>query len=365
VFRAEAGLLRRQGHAVREYTQDNRELASGASPRIAIETVWSARSARMLRQVLREFRPDVAHFHNTFPLISPSAYYACQAAGVPVVQTLHHYRWGCPKATFYRDGHVCEDCLGKPMAWPAAVHGCYRGSRPTSAVIGLMNATHRLIGTWQTRVDRYIALSQFQRTRLIATGLPATRIAVKANFVEPDPGASDCHQAFMLFVGRLIPEKGIHTLLRAWRMLDGTVPLKIVGDGPPPGVLSDGIEWLGRRPHAEVEDLMGRAAALLVPSEWYEPFGLVAIEALARGTPVIAARAGALPEIVEHGRTGLLFTPASADELAAHVRWAATNSSQLAELGRAARRAFETRYTAATNYANLIDIYRQALGARQ
>jgi len=367
VFRAEAELLRRRGHAVCEYTVDNASIGAAPQARLAVETVWSAGSARRLGQVLREFRPDVAHFHNTFPLISPAAYYACQSASVAVVQTLHHYRWGCPKATLYRGGRVCEDCLGKLVAWPGAVHGCYRDSRATSAVIGVMNATHRLLGTWQARVNRYIALSQFQRSKLMAAGLPGQRIAVKGNFVDPDPGPSDCRESYLLYVGRLIPEKGILTLLKAWRMLGEDVPLKVVGDGALAGEVAraaaaiPGVEWLGSRTSAEVLDLMGRAQAVIVPSEWHEPFGLVAIEAFAKGTPVIAARAGALPEIVEHGHTGLLFARGSAEDLSASVRWAAGHASDLEAMGRAARQSFERSYTSERNYASLIGIYRQAL----
>jgi glycosyltransferase involved in cell wall biosynthesis len=367
VFRAEVELLRRRGHAVCVYTVDNATIGGGPRARLALETVWSPGSARKLGQVLREFRPDVAHFHNTFPLISPAAYYACQSADVAVVQTLHHYRWGCPKATLYRDGRVCEDCLGKLVAWPGALHGCYRDSRATSAVIGVMNATHSLLGTWQGRVSRYIALSQFQRSKLMAAGLPGPRIAVKGNFVDPDPGPGDCRESYLLYVGRLIPEKGVLTLLKAWRKLGGEVPLKIVGDGVLAGGVAStaaavpGVEWLGSRTSTEVLELMGRARALIVPSEWHEPFGLVAIEAFAKGTPVIAARAGALPEIVDHGHTGLLFTRGSAEDLLGAVRWAASHASDLTAMGRAARQKFERSYTSERNYASLIGIYRQAL----
>ncbi len=371
VVRAETALLRSRGHAVRVHTEDNRAIASRPTPRVAFETVWSARAARSIGRVLREFRPDVAHFHNTFPLISPSAYYACQLAGVAVVQTVHHYRWGCPAATLYRDGHICEDCLGKAVAWPAAVHGCYHGSRPTSAVIGAMNAVHELAGTWRTRVDRYIALSHFQRRKLLAAGLPAGLVEVKGNFVDPDPGIGERRAAHMLFVGRLVPEKGIGTLLRAWQAANGTLPaLQIVGDGALAETVSrasrdvPGVEWLGQRTTAEVQVLMGQAAALLVPSEWHEPFGLVAIEAFARGTPVIAARSGALPEIVEHGRTGLLFPAADADAVVSQVRWAAAHPLELTGMGRAGRQVFEQEYTASSNYAQLLDIYRRTLDAR-
>ena len=187
--------------------------------------------------------------------------------------------------------------------------------------------------------------------------------------MDPDPGVSEHHLGYMLYVGRLVEEKGVATLLRAWRMLSGTVPLnlKIVGDGPLAGLVSHavlevpGVEWLGRRTPAEVRALMGGAAALIVPSEWHEPFGLVAIEAFARGTPVLAARSGALPEIVESGRTGLLFAPASPQALLSQVCWAVDHPPQLAEMGRAARETFEHSYTPENNYAQLSDIYRAAL----
>ena len=369
VFRAEVELLRQRGHAVRQFTVDNRTITAGLNPTVALETIWSRRSARALAKILREFRPDITHFHNTFPLISPSAYYVCRAAQVGVVQTLHNYRLGCPKATLYRDGHICEDCLGKTLAVSGAVHGCYRASRAATAVVALMNATHRLVGTWRSVVDSYIALSEFQRSKLIGAGLPAAKIAVKGNFVDPDPGPSDQHLPHMVFVGRLTPEKGVITLLDAWRYLHNRVSLKIIGDGPLAGDVAEavrgvgGIEWLGARPVAETHALIGRAAAIIVPSAWHEPFGLVAIEAFARGTPVIAARSGALTEIVQEQRSGLTFSPGSATELAALVDWAATHPVEIANLGRGARRAFERSYTAERNYAVLASIYADTLRA--
>src|SRR5262249_14632116 len=181
------------------------------------------------------------------------------------------------------------------------------------------------------------------------------------------PGPSDCHESYLLYVGRLIPEKGILTLLKAWRMLSEEVPLKIVGDGALAGEVSRssaalaGVEWLGSPKSAGGLGVMRRARALIVPSEWHEAFGLVAIEAFAKGTPVIAARAGALPEIVDHGQTGLLFARGSAEDLSASVRWAAGHASDLAAMGRAARQSFERSYTSERNYASLIGIYRQAL----
>src|SRR5262249_18273372 len=148
---AEAQQLELHGHSVLRYSRHNDELKGKSTLRIVgagIGTVWSRRSYGDLEDVLRQHKPDVAHFHNTMPLISPSAYYACHRQGVRVVQTLHNYRLVCPAATFLREGRLCEDCLGRKVAWPAVLHGCYRKSRPASTAVAAMLATHRALRTW-------------------------------------------------------------------------------------------------------------------------------------------------------------------------------------------------------------------------
>ena len=300
VFAAEGALLEERGHDVERFTISN-DLINGMSrTALAASTIWNRDSYRTLRARFRATRPDVAHFHNTFPLLSPSALSAARDEGVPVVQTLHNDRLLCVNALLFRDGHICNDCLGHRVPWQGVAHGCYRGSRLASGAVATMIALHRARGTWMNDVDVYIALTEFARRTFIAGGLPADRIVVKPNFVHPDPGLGDASGNFALFVGRLVPEKGIRTLIDAWQHIGVKVPLRIVGDGPlAPEVAAAaaqcaGITWLGRHPRAEVLALMRAATLLIFPSTWYEGFGMTVAEALAVGLPVVASRVGGM-----------------------------------------------------------------------
>ena len=237
VFVAEGVLLRKFGHKILEYTKDNQAIGHMSRLALLADTLWSRRAYAELREILRRRRPELVHFHNTFPLISPAAYYAAMAEGVPVVQTLHNYRLLCANGMLFRSGRPCEDCISKTLPWPAVAYACYRDSRAASGVVATMQSVHGLLGTWARKVDRYIALTRFAKAAFVRGGLPANRITVKPNFV-PDPGlpARDApSRRGALFVGRLSEEKGLETLATAWRNLD--LPLKVLGDGPLMGTL--------------------------------------------------------------------------------------------------------------------------------
>lgn len=224
---AEVRLLRRAGYSVLEYSRSNSEI-SGSSLLVqlslASETLWSRRAYRDLHVLLSKEKPDVAHFHNIFPLISPSACYACADAGVPLVQTLHNYRLLCPAATFFREGRPCEGCIRRGVAWPGILHACYRNSRSASAVTAAMAAMHRAMRTWTNRVGVYISLSEFARNKFVEGGLPIEKIVVKPNFVEHDPAPKPPGGHYVLYLGRLSEEKGIRVLLGAWRQLPERIP---------------------------------------------------------------------------------------------------------------------------------------------
>lgn len=360
---AEERLLREMGHLVEVYEENNDRVAALGQVNMALRTVWSTEAYKTVKQRLTGSSYDVVHVQNFFPLISPSVYYAAKAEGVPVVQSLRNYRLLCPNGLFFRDGNVCEDCLGKWVPWPAMLHSCYRDSRAATGATATMLTVHRALQTWMTMVDVYIALTEFAREKFIQGGLPAEKIFVRPNFVHPDPGTGQGSGGYALFVGRLSVEKGLDTLLAAWEHLGGQMPLKIVGDGPLANQVVEAtkrlpqVEWLGRRPMQEVYALMGEAMMLIFPSKWYETFGRVAVEAFAKGTPVIAANIGAIAELIEHGRTGLHFRPGDSKDLAAQVEWALAHPRELAQMRQEARAEYEAKYTAKQNYRRLMELY--------
>ena len=363
---AEVAMLRSHGHEVIQYTISNDEIDSMPRLTLAARTIWSGTSYSAMRTLFRNARPDVVHFHNTFPLISPAAYYAARREGVAVVQTLHNHRLLCCNAILFREGQVCRDCVGTTVPWRGVVRGCYRGSRVASLGVASMIGMHKAAGTWRHAVDLYIALSQSSRTNFIEAGFAEDKIAVKPHFVFPDPGMGPGGGRYCLYVGRLSEEKGLLTLVRAWQQLGAPMRLAIVGDGPMlPAVQAAAtenasIQLLGACSQDAVYDLIGQAEILIAPSECHETFGRVVAEAFAKGTPVLAARIGALAELVEDGRNGRLFEPGNAHDLAQKVQSLIGDGDQLRHMREAARRTFERDFTADSNHATLVRLYRKA-----
>jgi len=367
-------MLERAGHEVIAYRRSNWDAEAYNRIRLlglAKRTVWSSDSRRDFSELLRREKPDLVHVHNTFVMISPSIYSACHEAKVPVVQTLHNYRLLCLAANFFRDGEVCEQCLGASL-WPGVEHACYRRSYSASAVVAVMLTSHRLRHTWDREVAGFIALSQFARNKFIEGGLPRDKIFVKPNFVSPDPGARTSLGDYALFVGRLSPRKRVDTVLAAWKRLPRSIPLHIVGDGSAreqlqAEALREGltnVEFKGQLPREQTLAAINRARFLVFASEWYENFPVTIAESFACSTPVICSRLGAMQEIVSDGRTGLHFAPADAEDLAAKVEWAWIHPHEMREMGVQARAEYESKYTAEKNYPLLMEIYNRARQGR-
>ena len=351
VVAAEKRLLEEAGLSVAQVLFDNpgprTSRVSAAPLSQGLSAIWSRGAASRVRAAIKENASQVVHVHNTFVAASPSVYGAAEACGVPVVQTLHNYRLVCPAATVYRSGRPCTDCLGRTIAWPAVVHSCYRASRAQSAVVAATLAVGRARGTYSRRIGAYLALTKFQRDLLVQGGLPADKVEVVPNFLEPDPGVGSGPRSGFLYIGRLSEDKGVPTLLRAAAAVPGMV--RIAGRGPlsPQVDAAAGtgdVEVLGRLEKDAVFDQLRRATAMVLPSVWYEGFPVSVLEAYATGTPVIASRIGSLAEIVEDGVTGLLASPGDARELADRLLWASNHPDQMRRRGFSARQAYETRY---------------------
>ena len=320
---------------------------------------------------MRRSKAEVAHFHNWLPQISPAGFYGARRAGAAVVQTLHNYRWTCPKGILFRDGQVCEDCVGMSLPWPAIRHSCYRDSRVGSAFLTATFGLHNKLRTTTTAIDAFIAPGPFIKSKLAAAGIPIERIYVKPNFLTSDPGPGAGDGAYFMYLGRLSPEKKVDTLLNAWRLLDAWVPLKISGTGPLRPMVEAAaaqdprIEYLGFAPDEALDGLVGGARALIFTSGTYEAQPMVILETFAKGTPVIAARLGSMESLVEDGVTGRHFRPGDPADLARVVEELAGPATDIVTLRSNARNKFLNNFTPGPNYDLLMEIYEESIRLRK
>lgn len=368
VFREEAQLLRAAGHHVVTMSADNAAIESNGAMGDCLRSVWNRGFAGRVAEMVRQHDCDVAHFHNTLPIVSPASLRAARAAGAAVVATLHNYRMVCPSATLFRDGAVCESCTGKWFPWRGVANGCYRGSKLATAAVGLTTAVHHAIGTWRRQVDRFLVLSDFARDKFAEAGFPDDKMVVKPNFVAPFSGARGRRDS-VLFIGRLSAEKGIDTLLRA-AMFAPDLSVRIAGDGP----LADqvgaaanrlpNVTWLGNCNRERINEELGRAVCLAFPSQWYEGMPMTILEAFAARVPVVASRCGALPEIVEDGVGGLLVPTGDSKALGRAARRILQAPELRAELSEGAFTAYQNRYSPNLNLLMLERVYADALSQR-
>jgi glycosyltransferase involved in cell wall biosynthesis len=373
VVRLEKELLRSRGHDVRELIVSTSQL-KGANPlrllESAVSSVWSGKSYESVAIEVRAFRPDVVHIHNTFPLLSPSVYYAVRRNGACVVQTLHNYRITCANGLLLRNGTPCEDCVGHAK-WRGLMHRCYSGSAGISGSVVALQTGHRIAGTFRREVDAYIALTSFQRDIVIRDGLPAERVHVKPNF-SPDAISGNGRgkrEAQIVFIGSIRRSKGIDLLLDAWtRVRPEEYRLLLLGDGPDRAEFQrqyasdNSMVWMGVQAAAEVARVLADSKYIAICSRWYEGFPMVLLEALTSGTPAIAPNHAAFPEILERGRCGFLFEPSNVDSLARSIRLAvSTEESGWLEQSDAAY-SKGREYSPAANYVRLMEIYDSAQG---
>ncbi|MBY0397624.1 MAG: glycosyltransferase [Thermoleophilia bacterium] len=362
--------LMARGHEVSVLERHNAGIATLADKLSAfLSGFHSVGSRREAADLLARARPDVVHAHNLFPLLSPSVLDACVAAGVPVVLSVQDYKLTCPVALHHRDGGPCEQCLGG-NEHRCVVNNC-RGSVAMSTAYAAHAAATRVLGRFPRAVSLYVAPSAFVRDLHVRAGFPAERMRIVPNpsSVTPSAAPPPAGGGYVAYLGRLAPEKGIRTLLAAARLFGG--PVRVAGDpSKMPGIESEAppnVEFLGPLNRDAAGAFLRAARFLVVPSEWYEAFGIVAAEAMSLGLPVVASRLGGLPEVVEDGVSGLLFEPGNAQDLASKMRRLWHDRGLVARLGEAARIRAAAEYGVDTFcdcfihlYAEAMDLHKQA-----
>ncbi len=369
VVKTEKKMLEQFGHKVILYERYNKEIeAYNVFQKIKFtltDIYWSKVSYKAIRKIIQKEKPDIAHIHNTFSVISPSVYQACHDENIPIVQTLHNYRFLCPIAIFYRSGKVCTDCLSTGRK-AAVINRCWKNSYFMSFVL------KRIIDKFYAKeivtktIDHFIVLSEFSKKMHVQNGFAQDKLTVKPNFLDFDPGISSVNGDYALFVGGLQDYKGIKVLLEAWGKLKGLLKLKIIGDGPlRQDVIAaskeTNIEFLGQRPLSEVMEHMKKSFFVVLPSQCFENFPRVIVEAYACGKPVVVSDIGSLGELVQKKVTGLRFDPKSSDDLAQKVQWMIANPSLAQEMGQNARKVYEEKYIMQENYSALLKIYEKTI----
>jgi len=367
VVEKEKDLLVSFGHNVTLFSVSNDIIQSlYGKIKVALNVPYNLYSKGQCSQIIARVKPEIVHVHNLFPILSPAIYDACHEAGLPVVQTLHNYRIICPGALLMRDGKICEQCI-ENSPYRAVINKCYRNSIFGTLAVARMIERQRSLNGWNTKVDRYIALTNFAKRKFVQGGIEEKRIVVKPNFtqiLETGHSTIDARRE-AIFVGRLSLEKGIDILIDAWCNIPHV--LSIVGEGYLKQKIIDAmltsknINFEGRLVKVEVANKMKNSQFLVVPSTCYEGFPLVILEAFSYGLPVVCSNLGAMQEIVDDGYTGLHFRPGDAQDLADKCSWMFSHPEECLRMSQNARKEYLSKYTPDCNYTTLMGIYKTTI----
>ena len=369
VFHNEVNMLEKNGHKVIKYTRHNDEIKDGvlSKLKLGIDTIFSFKTYKEVKKLIDENEIDIVHVQNTLPLISPSIYYAARAMNVPVVQTIHNFRLLCPGATFTRNSEICEDCISKGLG-QSLKHKCYRGSLAQTFIMYVMLKFHRIIGTYDK--INYITLTEFNKKKLLNLVKVESKIYVKPNFVEKREQSERILDDYFVYIGRLDEIKGINFLIEAWKDIDENIELYVIGTGPEKEKIKKFIEknniknvkMLGFMQRNKIFDIIQKSRAVVVPSNWNEPFGMVIIEAFSKGVPIIASKIGSIPYIVDHNVNGILVDPGDKLKLKESINNIFYDNKLNKALGKNAYNKFNEYYTDIVNYNRLIEIYEELVG---
>ena len=379
----ERDYLRANGHEVVDFAmQDTRNFASdyasyfvenrsyqqtnaGTLTKIAdvISFVHSSEAVKNISRLINDTKPDIVHCHNIYHQLTPSIIGAAKKLGVPVVLTLHDYKPVCPTYNRLQQDKPCSKCLDG--GFRHVLHNrCADGSFGKSAVLFAEAVVQRLLSNYE-KVDAFIAPSQFME-QAIAHRIPQNSIKQLYNGIDLDAvSASEVDEGYVLYIGRLVPEKGVETLLKAHKNSNHSWPLKVAGTGPLLDVLKAQYNpsiFVGFLAGNALKQMIEKSAVVVVPSEWYENCPMSVLEAMAYGKPVVGSRMGGIPELVEEGITGLLYIAGNMLELTAVLDKLMASRELRQEMGVAGRLRVEQNFSQNSHNTGLMAIYRNVLG---
>lgn len=364
----EKGLLENNGENVYFYSKDNRETDNynlSQKANFFAQTIFSSKTKSELEGIVRDFKPEIAYTHNIFPLISPSIFHTLHSESVPCIQNVQDYRWLCPNGVFYINDGICEKCKNGAF-WNAVRQRCYRDSILLSGLYATTIGLNRFSGIFK-KIDAFLCTTEFNKQKLMEAGIEEKRLFIKPNYlditgIEPSTGSGNQ----IIFLGRLSPEKGMWTLIKAFEKMND-LRLCIVGTGPLEEPLRRYIEEKrlnnisieGFKQGEDKNNAIRNSLFMVFPSEWYEHFPIVLLEAFAFGKPVVASDIGNMPLIIENNKSGYHFKAGDVDDLIEKVRTLANNPSEIVRMGQYARNKIETNYTPEINYKTLKSIFQK------
>lgn len=368
-FKNEKELLLKNGAKVISYEKYNDALMDYRFTQkisTGLNYLWSKNAYQEVSNIIKNERPDVAHFHNIFPQMSTSVYQACKDNNIPVIQTLHNYRYLCPNGLFVRNGKPCEDCLHKSL-FSSVIHGCYRDSRIATIPMAGMIAFNRFFNNFDNLVDAYISLTEFAKSKFVESGINAEKIQIKSNFVEDSGYSLNSVGEYIVYVGRLSKEKGVETLFAAAKNCQH-IPIKVIGDGELRSKLETisiqhqlNVEFLGYQTKDKVLSQIKNSRFVVIPSECYEGFPVTIAEAFSCAKPVIGSDIGSLKEIISNGTNGYKFTTGSADALAARINLMWKETAEISRMSQLARTYYEENLSPTANAETLMSVYNSVL----
>ena len=334
----------------------------------ASRVIYSSEARKKIDLLIDQTSPDLAHIHLIYHQISPSILPIIQENGIPIIQTLHDYKPVCPTYSLVSKNQICERCKGKKF-YNALIQKCNHDSLGFSAINSIEMYLHHLLG-WYDIPDLFITPSNFMRNKLIEFGMSPEKLVHIPNFVDPEKfQVANSSEDYFVYIGRLVPIKGLITLLQAMKKVNGGLRLLLLGDGPQRNELEkiaetlglSNVEFLGQLGFQELIGVVSAAKFNVLPSEVYENCPMAVLESMVLGKPVIGSKIGGIPELIIDGEDGLLFESGNSDHLAEKINWMIDNPRSCSEMGIMARQKIEQDYNPEIHYQAVTAQYKKIL----